>query len=357
MLFHKGMAIFGLLLLLSHPVLLAAGHRSLYLFSFKTGWKVNLGQAALVLLVLTVLFALVFRKLRLDYRVWRVFHKGAILVVVLGFVHGLTIGHDLRHAGMRVYWWLLFAMAVALFLYRNLFVPFWGRRRLRVSSVTPETHNTWTLRLESEAGEQFRYSPGQFMFLKLLRKGLAAEEHPFTISSSPTRPDAITATIKESGDYTRTIGKTRPGDTALVEAPFGRFSLVHHDAKSFLFIAGGVGITPIMSMLRYLRDTGDKRPATLIYANRAERDIIFREELEALPDHVRVVHVLSGPEDDWTGPRGYVTADLLQKHVAGVLKDADVFFCGPPPMMRLVIGYLRTLGVPGRRIHYERFAI
>ena len=109
--FHKGMAILAGVLLLLHPVLLAAGGGKWGLFSLGTSWRVNLGKIALVLLLSVISFALVFRKLGIRYEIWRFLHKGAVCVVVIGFVHGLFIGKDVRPSGARAYWWLLLAMA------------------------------------------------------------------------------------------------------------------------------------------------------------------------------------------------------------------------------------------------------
>lgn len=355
--FHKGMAIFAGLLLIAHPILICASFGDFGLLKFGAGKEVNFGKAALVLLLLTILFALVFRRLHVSYQVWRFLHKGAVVVVILGFTHGLLMADDFTAKGVRICAGAVVIAVAGLFLYRNLIVPMWGRQRFRVLSVAPQTHNTWTLTFQPERGGIFPYRPGQFMFLTLRRKGFRAEQHPFTISSSPTRDGVITATIKESGDYTRTIGKTAPHDVALIEAPFGRFSLVHHHAKRFLFIAGGVGITPIMSMLRFLRDTGDRRPVVLLYGNHTERDIIFRDELEAMPPHLTVVHVLSNPSEEWKGLRGYIAAEVIKQNAGDSLSESDVYLCGPPPMRKAVLKAVKSLGVSARRIHYEKFSI
>ncbi len=355
--FHKGMAVLAGVLLLSHPFLLALGGHGWHIFAVGAAWQVNLGQIGLAVLVLLILFALLFKKLGIEYQLWRYSHKAAILVVVVGFVHSMAIGPDLRNTGMKLYWWLLLAMSVGLFVFRNVFMPLWGRRRFRVTGVQQETHDTFTLELDPVAGGPIRHRPGQFMWLKLKRPGRPSEEHPFTISSSPTREPPMTATIKQSGDFTDTIGQTQPGDTAEVEAPYGRFSFLHHAPGKFLFIAGGVGITPILSMLRCLKDTKDERPVVLIYGNKTEEDIICREELEDLPENVKVVHVLSAPHEGWNGLKGHITQDMMGGQAKEVLAEADVYLCGPPPMMHMVISSLRGVGIPDKRIHYERFAI
>jgi predicted ferric reductase len=355
--FHKAMGIVAGILLICHPLFMVLAKRDFWLFSFETPWQIDLGKIALAILVLSILLALIFKRLRIKYQVWRFLHKVTVAAVVLGFVHGIVIGPDLHPLGMRVYWWVLFVIAISIFIYRNIVVPLWSRSVFRVASVRPETHNTFTLTLEPQDKRQLAYQPGQFMFLKLRRPGRPSEEHPFTISSSPTQREVITATIKQSGDFTNTIDQTIAGDAAFVEAPFGRFSFVHHKAPRLLFIAGGVGVTPIMSMLRYLRDTDDRRPVVLIYGNRTEQDIIFRKELLQLPSNVKVVHLLSEPEENWQGLRGYVTAEIIREHGGPILDNGHVYLCGPLAMMDKIIYALGSLGVKDRRIHYERFAI
>ncbi len=354
--FHKGMALVAASLLTAHPVLFALGSGTPRTFGLDTSWRVNLGKAALLTLLLVVGLALFHKRFRIDYWIPRNLHKIVAVAIVLGFLHSSSIGPDLRLPVLRAYWWALFCVAIGIFLYRSAVVPFL-RRRFVLSDLRQETRDTWTLTLAPESGPVFEYRPGQFLFLRLIGPGIRAEEHPFTISSSPRRTDAITVTIKESGNYTRAIGRTPVGTRARLEAPFGRFSLAYYAAPEFVFIAGGVGITPVMSMLRYLRATDDPRRAVLLYACRAPEDIIFREELAALPRRVDVLHLLSQPGPDWPGLSGRLSASILREGVGDRLARGVVFLCGPPPMVRQARLDLRGLGVPARRIHFERFAL
>lgn len=352
---HRAVGIAALLLLLAHPtLLLLATHGAI-----RWKWKVALGAGALLLLLAGVLAALLFRHLRLDFNRWRIVHKAMILVVVLGYAHSRLLGHDLRSApGLRLWWTVLLATALGIFAWRNAYVPRFGRRRFRVASIRPEARGTWTITLVPERGRPLRHLPGQFMFLSLVRAGLPNEEHPFTISSSPSQAGFVTATIKESGNFTRTIARTRAGDGALVEGPFGRFSLVHHRrAERFVFISAGVGSTPFASMLRFLRDSADPRPVLYLCANRSEADIAFREELDNLPATMKVVHVLSQPEAGWPGARGHLDEAALRKLAGASVEGAAIFVCGPPPFMAKVRGALRNMGVPRARIHAERFGL
>jgi predicted ferric reductase len=357
--FHGRAALLAGLLLVCHPILLMVAHGNLSLLSLQTSWQVYLGKGALVLLLLGIVFAVYFTKLGIDYNVWRFMHKGMIIVVILGFVHGLLIGPDIQRLPVRIYWVMLFAMAAGIFAYRNLIVPLWISRRFTITDVHQETHDTYTLTFEPRDRKPTARNPGQFMFVKFIRPGRPSELHPFTISASPLKTKILQATIKQSGNFTNTIDQTQVGDEARIEAPYGRFSLVHEQCSKLVFIAGGVGITPIMSMLRYLKESNDRRPVLLLYGNKTQRDILFRDELNGLPNHVTTVHVLSEPTDQWQGPRGYITKDILQEHAGSLLSDAGthIFLCGPPAMMSKVQESLGALGVPDSRIHCERFTI
>ncbi len=358
--FHKWAAIGAFVLLLLHPLTLLVTYAHPMDLGLATGFAMLRahygGIIALAFLIAVGLSALLQKKIGLEYQLWRYAHKGALIVVVVGFSHGLRAGEAMP-APMQVYFWTLLIAALFLFLYSNIYMKLWGRSRWQVGSITPETHDTCTLALQPQKGEPPHYRPGQFVLLRLNRPGRPSEEHPFTISASPTGASPLTVTIKESGDFTDTISQTRPGDGARIEGPFGRFSFQFDSPASFVFIAGGVGITPVLSMLRCLRDTGDARRAVLIYGNRTEADIIARGELEAMPGNVEVFHTLNSPPEDWEGFKGHVSADIIEECAGDLLTEADIYLCGPPPMMHSVTEQLKSLGAPRSRIHSERFAL
>jgi predicted ferric reductase len=355
--FHKRMAVFAMILLICHPILFVISSKSLKLLTMQTSWQVNLGKAALILLLIQVFFALYFEAIKVDYNIWRFSHKGMVFVVILGFLHGIVIGPDIKGSlVIVVYWCVIFLIAAGIFGFRNLVVPF-IRQKFTVSDFRKETHDTYTLTFEPQDRKSIYRNPGQFMFLKLIRPGRKSEIHPFTVSASPLRSGILQATIKQSGNFTDTIDQTKQGDIARIEVPFGRFSYVYHNPEKILFIAGGVGITPIMSMIRCLAETEDSRQVTLLYGNKTEGDIIFRSELEKLPKNFKTIHVLSRADDKWNGEKGYISKETIEKYAGDMIKKAHVYLCGPPAMMDSVIDYLRELGVSDRKIHYERFTI
>jgi len=151
----------------------------------------------------------------------------------------------------------------------------------------------------------------------------------------------------------------QPGTTAYVEGPHGAFSIDRYPGPGCVFVAGGVGITPIMSMLRTLADRRDPRPQLLVYGARSWDDVTFRDELEALRERLdlRLVYVLSEPPYDWPGERGRISFELLERHLPQDRAERLYFICGPPPMMEGVEQSLRRAGVPWPRIYTERFTM
>jgi len=325
-------------------------------------WYIWVGRAALVLLLLHVLVSVSRRVVRLPYERWRRLHNVfAPTILALGFVHSVAAGDD-GHGGGLVVWTGLFAAGLGCWLYTLVLRPrLLLRHPFRVVDVKSEAPRVWTLTLQAHERRRFRFAPGQFQFVRLHGADVASEEHPFSIASSPTQSGRISLTIRESGDFTAGIGRVRPGDRATVHGPFGRFSHTLHPGEGRLvFVAGGVGITPFMSMLRYMRDRRETRSVLLVYASRRPVDVIFRDELQAIVANglppLRIIHVFSDAPASWPGEAGRLDADRLARFCGGVERDA-FYLCCPPPMTAALIRGLRRKGVSPSRIHTDQFAL
>ena len=363
--FHKAMAVLASLLLISHPVLIAIGGDNWsVIFGPQVLWHIWLGRIALLIMLVHVLLASLRFIIKLNYETWRFVHNlGAVLILSLGFFHSWNAGGDLQLSSMKALWAVLLFTAVASYLWHRVVRPVLLRRTpYKVIEVRREADGVWTISIAPPEGiRRFDYLPGQFHFLTFHRgQNLPVEEHHWTISSSPTAPGVLCSTIKESGDFTASIGKTKPGDIALVDGPFGRFSYtLHPDERELVFIAGGIGITPLMSMLRHLRDTHAERSVTLLYANNCEADIVFHDELADMERggviRLKVVHVLSQPSDAWQGEHGRLDEDKLKRLCGPELTGRAFYVCAPPELMDLTIRTLRNADVSAARIHYERF--
>jgi predicted ferric reductase len=359
--FHRTMAFVAMGLLCLHPLLLAAANGWGLLIGWQARWQIWAGRLALLLLFAHATAATFRRVLRLRYETWRRLHNTAAFALLgLAFLHSLTLGDDFESTAARAVWASLLLVAGGAWAYGRFARPrLLKRTSYRVVSVTREAPRVWTVTLEPPAGRLLRYAPGQFLFLRPHGGAVPSEEHPFSIASSPSPGGLLSLTIKESGDFTGAIGKTRPGDLATVHGPFGRFSHVFHpNADDLVFVAAGVGITPLMSMLRSMRDQGEARRVLLVYANRGAADIVFRSELESIQaggfPALRTVHVLSQPAADWDGPTGRLDTDSLRS-LCGGFSGKTFFICCPPVMAAGLIRGLQGAGVGPGRIHADYF--
>ncbi len=167
----------------------------------------------------------------------------------------------------RGFFWIVIYLCLALLLYVRLLKPLvLLRHPYRVERVRKEKGNSWTLVLRPEGHRGFTFKPGQFAWLTIRNSPFALKEHPFSLSSSAMQPQTIHLTIKQLGDFTRRIKDISPGQTAYLDGPYGAFSIDRHPYSDYIFIAGGIGIAPIMCMLRTLADRGDERALLLFYA-------------------------------------------------------------------------------------------
>ena len=365
--FHKAMAVLAGLLIASHPILLAfgSGHLDL-LFSLSQPWYILVGKAALLLALIQVLISLFRKKISLKFDKWRPVHNivGGTLFVGI-FVHSLNAAGttDLGLFALQTEWGILVIGGLAFYGVHKMIIPWQAKKNAyTVSEVKQEVHNVWTLAFKPpEAKKRYDYLPGQFHFINLHRnRDLPHEEHHFTISSSPSMEGHVTSTIKESGDYTKTIKETKVGDKVSIEAPFGRFSHVFHpEHRKMVFIAGGIGITPLMANLRHMRDTQADKEILLIYANHAQKDIVFRKELDEMVagqvPKLNVVHILDDPEEDWDGEKGVVDEAFLKRTLTDFKQS--FYICTPPPMRTVVLDILKKNGVKANQIVQEVFEL
>jgi ferredoxin-NADP reductase/Fe-S-cluster-containing hydrogenase component 2 len=232
---------------------------------------------------------------------------------------------------------------------------------MKLSAVDVVTHDVKTFRFTPPGGGDipFQYLPGQFLTLRLTVRGLPIRRS-YTIASSPTWRDRIEITVKREphGVVSRFLhDELKVGNEVEIEAPNGTFVFDGSQAERLALIAAGVGITPMMSVARYLTETGWPGSITLILGFRAARDFIFRDELErltALNPNLGVTVTMSQAEAGvWLGRRGRIDAELLATVADLALRTVHI--CGPPAMMDAVRRAVRELGVDETRIKTEAF--
>lgn len=252
--FHQLMAWVLLIFLLVHPVLYQTPW-----FASESAWhaerlglsgaSVISGAVALLLLLALVVLAVFRDQSGNNYEQWRLTHGiGAIAIAILGAHHALDAGRYSAHPLLAAYWLGLLAVALLSFGYVHLLTPLRQRRApYRVTSNQPVAERTWELIVEPAGGPALEFEAGQFVWLTLDRSPFAITEHPFTISSCPADRPRIAFTIKESGDFTNRIGEIAVGASAYLDGPHGHFTIADREGTGLAFIAGGVGVAPIMS--------------------------------------------------------------------------------------------------------------
>ncbi|MGH2404528.1 MAG: ferredoxin--NADP reductase [bacterium] len=216
---------------------------------------------------------------------------------------------------------------------------------------TPTTH---AIRLERPHG--FRFKAGQHVMLQLATRD-GEDDRFLSIASSPTRDDLVLAVRRSDSPFKQAFAALAPGDQVTLVGPSGKFLL--EPAAPAVFVSGGIGITPIKSMVEQATDEGLSVPVVLVYGNRSPREIVFRDELDDLVrtnPHLRIAYTVDATsgEEPWNGRTGHVDAAMIQEEAAG-LEGAHYYTCGPPGMVAAIAGLLETAGVGKDRLHTENF--
>lgn len=321
--------------------------------TFDSVWLALIGAILFFTIVFTSVY-IVRRHLR--YEAWYWVHLMVYAAVILAFFHQTRVGSSFAdHPGFVLYWYALYLFVGLNVLIGRFVIPvlnLW-RFHFTIDELVHETPHATSIYIRGRGLERFHALPGQFVIIWIPQAKFWLEEHPFSLSALPAG-DRLRITVKDSGDYTaRLQTELKPGGPIMVCGPYGRFT-PEPTARRRLYIAGGVGITPLRAMLGAQSPDTD---STLIYANKTVADTIFAAELQALAGqkHVRIHHVYSA-EPNYAGETGHVDAARVARLVPD-FRDRDVYLCGPLPMMTSLIASLTAAGLAPSRLHYERFAL
>jgi predicted ferric reductase len=365
--FHQVLGRIALAFVLIHPVLYYLPAGDVPRWQSAGGYATRLsaeamitGLAAWTLLAALVVFAIFRDQLPHRYEAWRIAHGvSAALIAAMSLHHTLDIGRYAQDPALAVFWIAGTAIALATLAFVYFVAPvLQARRPYVVAGVRHAAERTWALAIEPLRGEALRFRAGQFVWLKVGRALLRVADHPFSISSSPGARPRIEFLIKEAGDFTRDVANLAPGRRVFLDGPHGNFTLEGRHGTGIVLIAGGIGIAPVLSILRALAERADPRPVVLVYGNRISGQIVGAEELEALRARIdlTVIHILSEPPPGWTGAVGELKGAPLRAALPAQQRGEWLYFvCGPTPMIDAVESELIELGVPLAQIVSERF--
>lgn len=350
-------------LLLIHPVLLTFGYSattkaSLYGqfldFLYNYQW-VFLAFLGLLIFVTTVGLSISIARKHFRYETWYSVHLFNYAAIALVYLHQLQNGTDFANRYFVYYWYALY-----IFVFGNLIIfrfvrPLYytWRHQFRVSRIEHETHDTTSLYITGKHLDSFPIRAGQFMILRFLSKKFWWQAHPFSLSVAPNK-DCLRVSIKNVGDFTSQVASITPGTRVLIDGPHGIFTQQVIRNNKLLFIAGGVGITPIRSLLE---EIAGKKNCVLLYGSKTARDIIFKKELNTLAKSygIKTYYIMS-EDPGWKGEKGRVDRRAIERLVPDY-KEREVFLCGPPPMMTSIIALFKEVGFPKNLLHYEKFSL
>ena len=361
---HRLLAMTALGLVAAHIVLVVfTDPRGLSIFDLRdttaAAWA---GSISTIAFVTAVGLALRRRKRRPRYEGWRLLHIAlAAAVVVTAFLHVWWLDNLVDNAVFGAWFLLLSAATMVIASRRWVWLPWRAHRRsYLLEEVLPEAGDAVTLVMHAHGHDGRPFAAGQFAWLKIGSSSFVFEEHPFTIASTAEQPHRKTFTIKALGDFSELLRGLRPGRRVFLDGPYGGFTIAGLDrSEGFVLIAGGVGVTPMLSMLRTLRDRNDQRHHHLLVGGRTVEDLMLRSEIDKLRNtlHLAVTEVIEVPPAEWLGETGRIDTELLERCLPRHYRHHDYFLCGPPPMVVAVGRQLRERGIPTRRIHTEQFDV
>lgn len=235
--------------------------------------------------------------------------------------------------------------------------------RLTCVAVFPETHDTKTFVFRAPEGRRFVFAPGQFLTFGFEIAGEVLNRC-YSLASSPLRPGTASITVKRvpGGTVSGWLhAEMRPGTTVRALGPMGAFTAARHPSPKYLFLSGGSGITPLMSMSRAYADLALPVDIVFLHAARSPLDLVFRAELDLIArrlDGFRLIHLPERRDGgaEWPGAVGRISVPLLRCLVPDAA-DRVVFCCGPDPFMAAARGVCAALGVPASNHHQESFDV
>ncbi|MCP4359164.1 MAG: ferredoxin reductase family protein [Chloroflexi bacterium] len=365
-LFHNIMGIVALSFVLAHPILLVvSGYpANCWLNPFAACANLATRTAFLSLFILLALIgsSIWRKKLGLKYEIWYGLHGlFALFVVFVALVHIFVIGRYTSTLMMKAVWLLYAVLVLSLIGWYKLWTPLnnW-RHKWEIMENRLERGDARTLVLKPVNHHGFSFHPGQFAWIKTGRTPFGMGQHPISLSSNgDVEPGGtVSFTIKNLGDWSgEQVPVLKPGDRVWLDGPHGVFTMDREQAMGYVFIGGGIGITPLYSMLQTMAEREDVRPVLLFYGANDSESMTFREELTAISEksNMTLIPVLSDSEEGWTGETGYISGEIMQKYLPKQYKRFKYLICGPAPLMDAMEEALPGLGVPPENVLTERF--
>lgn len=313
-----------------------------------------LGMLAAAVIVAVATVSTRYARRRLSYETWHGLHFLVYLALGLGLVHQFLEGTTFTSTTLAtVYWWTLWTAVVLALLVGRVVLPLWRNayHQFRVSAVVPESDNVVSVHITGRHLDRLPARAGQFFIWRFLGHNRWWQANPFSLSAAPNGT-SLRLTAKAVGTTSAGLRQVPVGTRVFAEGPYGAFTALHRSRPGMVLIAGGVGITPVRALL----EESDGSVVVLYRVHTAADAVLLDELTELARERGAVLRVLTGrtgagdPPNTPFEPRNLLT-------VVPDIVERDVYVCGPPAMTEAVLRSLRTLGVPPRSVHAERFSL
>ncbi len=361
---HHYNAIIAYTLIVSHVTLIISGYAlssgkgflAQYFDLISSSPFIIGSSVAFSLLTVVIFTSILIGIKKYKYEWWHIIHLLTYLVIILSFGHQIKLGGDLVSNKFLLYFWLsIYAFVIINFVLYRFIKPLYNfnKHRFKVIKVEKENYNVTSIYIKGRDMKSFNLQAGQFMIFRFLDRERFLQAHPFSLSCTPNK-EYLRISAKESGDYTNKLGELKVGTPVIIEGPLGIFTKQRMKTNKVLMIVGGIGITPIRSLIGELIE--EEKDIVLLNANKTKKDIVFKKELEGFEKKGLKLYNILSDEKDYAGEKGFVDKEKIER-LAEDVKKRDIYLCGPPPMMKIIIRTLKEIGVDKKRIYFEKFSL
>lgn len=322
------------------------------------------GIIAWVAMIIWVLMSIFKHKIPMKYEHWRLLHiAGFIAILILATAHITEIGsHGQFQSNVNVMWWALCTASIAVTVYGYFLKPY-------LLNETPFTlvarekisRSDWLVTVKAPENSQFTFKAGQFVWLGSNKSALDHNYHPFSVVSTPSELPNVSFLVRELGDYTSNIGQLSVNQPIFIDGPYGDMTLeLSQSASSIVLIASGVGLGPIMSLLRQFAELNELRPIRLVYGNQSLDQMVFLDEIKEMEKSMANFNaflVSYDPTDRHGIYSGYIDRPcLLAAFKELPLLTTCTYLCGSPLMVEAVRRELDNIEVPTHNVHFEQLS-
>ena len=352
---HRYLGSVSFLFLINHPLLLAAQYAPNIKMSLQyllpgADFAYNLGILALYTMILSFIF-MVF--IKLPYNIWKFIHQFLGVSFLLGGVHSLLVASDVNSNPLLTIWIGIFLLiGIVSFFYIVFLYKHIGPKFLYEIVHIERSLDIVNIYLKPLTKRVLNFYPGQFAYMEFKNKTIGSEMHPFSISSAP-QDDYLRISVKMLGDYTVKIPQLRVSDRVFLYGPYGAFGgKIKSITAPVVWIGGGIGATPFVSMARSRINTATMQPVYFYYCYGTEEEGVFNEELQIISKNDSTFKYVNWP----TQKNKRLTAEKIAKDIS--LKEVvHILLCGPMGMMEGLKKQFISLGVPETKIMFENFSL